>query len=90
VLLLPTTIDGAHNEHEAHGDVNTSHSEAVSHDVAKEAAEHEAFNSCFASVAKISHGLRFMLLVCFSYSFNGVLFLCYSTGGTSGLVSSFV
>jgi hypothetical protein len=29
-----------------------SHSEAVSHDVAKEAAEHEEFNSCFASVAK--------------------------------------
>jgi hypothetical protein len=36
-----TTIDGAHNEKEVHGDVNTSHSEAVSHDVAKEAAEHE-------------------------------------------------
>jgi dTDP-4-dehydrorhamnose reductase len=37
VVLLKvttTTVDGAHNEQEAHGDVNTSHSEAVT-DVAR-------------------------------------------------------
>jgi cystathionine beta-lyase/cystathionine gamma-synthase len=77
-----TTIDGAHNEHEAHGDVNTSHSEAVSHDVAKEAAEHEEH------LTHVLHQLqnkpwRFMLLVCFSYFQWGFGFLCYSTG-TSG------
>jgi hypothetical protein len=64
-----------------------SHSEAVSHDVAKEAAEHEHL-TMFCISCKM-HGLRFMLLVCFSYSFQWG-FLCYSTGGTSGLVSSFV
>jgi hypothetical protein len=82
-----TTIDGA-NEHEAHGDVNTSH--AVSHDVAKEAAEHE-------HLTHVLHQLQnkpwaaFMLLVCFfSYSSNGVLAFYAIQQVAQGLVSSFV
>jgi hypothetical protein len=40
-------------KHMRHMEMLTSHSEAVSHDVAKEAAEHEEhLTSCFASVAK--------------------------------------
>jgi hypothetical protein len=42
LLLLLLLLLMALIMHEAHGDVNTSHSEAVSHDVAKEAAEHES------------------------------------------------
>jgi hypothetical protein len=49
-LLKLLLVDGAHNRRGTWRCV--SHSEAVSHDVAKEAAEHEDFNSCFASVAK--------------------------------------
>jgi hypothetical protein len=51
-------------------DVNTSHSEAVSHDVAKEAAEHEEHLTHVLHQLQNSPWLRFMLLVCFSYSFQ--------------------
>jgi hypothetical protein len=69
-------------EHEAHGDVNTSH-RAVSHDVAKEAAEHEEH------LTHVLHQLQnkpyCVLCLVFSYSFQwGFGFLCYSTGGTRG------
>jgi hypothetical protein len=79
-----TTIDGAHNEHEAHGDVNTSH-KAVSHDVAK-AAEHEEH------LTHVLHQLQNKpcCVLCCLFVFLRVLALCYSTGGTSRLVSSFV
>jgi hypothetical protein len=43
----------------------------------------KTFNSCFASVAKKSHGLRFMLLVFLLFQW-GFGFLCYSTGGRQG------
>jgi hypothetical protein len=47
-----------------------SHSEAVSHDVAKEAAEHEEHLTMFCISCKISYA--FMFYVClFSYSSMG-------------------
>jgi hypothetical protein len=54
-----------------HGDVNILIAQAVSHDVAKEAAEHEEH------LTHVLHQLqknvmRFMLFVCFSCSSNGV------------------
>jgi hypothetical protein len=59
------------------------------HDVAKEAAEHEEhLTHVLHQLQNKPHAAFFV--VCFSYSSNGVLALCYSTGGTSGLVSSFV
>jgi hypothetical protein len=72
-----------------HGDVNTSHSEAVSHDVAKEAAEHEEHLTHVLHQLQNKPWLRLCLLffLLFQWGFG---FLCYSTGGTSGLVSSFV
>jgi hypothetical protein len=63
------------------GDVNTSHSEAVSHDVAKEAAEHEEH------LTHVLHQLQNKpwAALCCLFVFPtqwGFGFLCYSTGGT--------
>jgi hypothetical protein len=78
-----TTIDGAHNEHEAHGDVNTSHSEAVSHDVAKEAAEHEEH------LTHVLHQLQNkpwpFYVACLFFLLPMGFWLCYSTGTQAGL-----
>jgi hypothetical protein len=65
----------------------TSHSEAVSHDVAKEAAEHEEHLTHVLHQLQNKPWAAFYVACLFSYSFQwGFGFLCYSTGGTSGLV----
>jgi hypothetical protein len=72
-----------------HGDVNTSY-EAVSHDVAKEAAEHEEHLTHVLHQLQKNADLLFCCLFVFLLFPMGFGFLCYSTGGTSRLVSSFV
>jgi hypothetical protein len=58
-----TSIDGAHNEHEVHGDVNTSHSEAVSR--CSEAAEHEEHLTHVLHQLQNKPWAAFYVVVCF-------------------------
>jgi hypothetical protein len=74
----------APNEQEVHGDVNVSHSEAVSHDVAKEAAEHEEHLTHVLHQLQNKPWLRFMLLFVFLLFQWGFSFLCYSTVAQAG------
>jgi hypothetical protein len=54
------------NEQEVHGDVNASHSEVVSHDVAKEAAEHEEHLTHVLHQLQNKPWAAFYVVVCFS------------------------
>jgi hypothetical protein len=70
-----------------HGDVNTSHSEAVSHDVAKEAAEHEEH------LTHVLHQLNkpcVLCCVCLFFPLQWVLAFYAIQQVAQGLVSSFV
>jgi hypothetical protein len=69
-----------------HGDVNTSHSEAVSHDVAKEAAEHEEHLTHVLHQLQNKPWVMFCLFFCSS---NGV-WLSMLFNKYNRLVSSFV
>jgi hypothetical protein len=70
-------------------DVNTSHSE-VSHDVAKEAAEHEEHLTHVLHQLQNKPWAAFMLLVCFPTLSMGFWLSMLFNRWQAGLVSSFV